>query len=278
MVQKLDFVHSFFLYYVYSVQRKMGCLRFASIATFLVCFSQVSAFQLGNIIIVAQGLHHRQSKCSFSVTCQLDRIEAKAVQKFTTQYEKLCKTCPSRLQPRVDTVIQLIAGLTSVEQEELFSRIDAEGMRAKPSGAPRPEIGDFVEAVVQTNSRSYSDTKPSIYDKQSQDEATEIQRKIAKQKRKLGLTRQLLSVIDTCAEPGFDAAPHIAALAEQVGPEHNDEAQMEFMEELDELRRMPSASRQKRRLKLLEKRAKYERKIFEYQLELEAASCQCAAA
>ena len=63
-----------------------------------------------------------------------------------------------------------------------------------------------------------------------------------------------------------------------MGPEHNDEAQMEFMEELDELRRMPSASRQKRRLKLLEKRAKYERKIFEYQLELEAASCQCAAA
>jgi hypothetical protein len=39
--------------------------------------------------------------------CQLDKVEASAVQRMTKGYDKLCKNCPTRLQPRVDTLTEV---------------------------------------------------------------------------------------------------------------------------------------------------------------------------
>jgi hypothetical protein len=215
------------------------------------------------------------------VICQLDRIEAKAVEKFTTQYEKLCKTCPSRLQPRVETIIQLIAGLPSAEREHLFSRIDSEGIRStSAAGIPeeKQSFGADVDlpltpgfaVVAQTGLPEMPQEVGKM--KMKKDESMELKCKIAKNERKLAMTVQLLSIFDTCAEPNFDPSPAMAALAAAVGPEYSAEAQAEFMEDLAELQKMPPAARLKRKFKLLEKKAKYERKVFEYQLELD----QCA--
>ena len=60
----------------------------------------------------------------------------------------------------------------------------------------------------------------------------------------------------------------MTALAGEIAPEYIMEAQEKFAEELAELQRMSPACRLKRKLKLQEKQAKYERKIAEYGMEL----------
>jgi hypothetical protein len=42
------------------------------------------------------------------VRSQMDKIEASAVQRMTKGYDKLCKNCPTRLQPRVDTLTEVL--------------------------------------------------------------------------------------------------------------------------------------------------------------------------
>lgn len=39
--------------------------------------------------------------------CQISKVEASAVQRMTKGYDKLCKNCPTRLQPRVDTLTEV---------------------------------------------------------------------------------------------------------------------------------------------------------------------------
>ena len=39
-----------------------------------------------------------------------EALEKSAVQRFTVGYDKLCKNCPTRLQPRVDTLTEMILG------------------------------------------------------------------------------------------------------------------------------------------------------------------------
>jgi hypothetical protein len=42
---------------------------------------------------------------------QMDKIETSAVQRMTKGYDKLCKNCPTRLQPRVDTLTEVCTDL-----------------------------------------------------------------------------------------------------------------------------------------------------------------------
>ena len=44
-----------------------------------------------------------------ALRCELNKIEASAVQRMTKGYDKLCKNCPTRLQPRVDTLTEVWA-------------------------------------------------------------------------------------------------------------------------------------------------------------------------
>ena len=221
------------------------------------------------------GIHRKER--DFSVKCQLDRIEAKAVEKFTTQYEKLCKTCPSRLQPRVDTIIQLIVGLPLVEREQLFSRIDSEGIRAAASSAglqadvqnPETSLHSAAASIDSPIIKANSPEMPRG-EKMVKDESSELKYKVMKNQRKLAMALQLLSVIDTCTDPDFVSAMAMAKLSGEVGPEYSADANKEFMDELAELQRMSPAARLKRKLKLLEKKAKYERKIFECRMDLES--------
>jgi hypothetical protein len=42
-----------------------------------------------------------------ALRCEMNKIEASAVQRMTKGYDKLCKNCPTRLQPRVDTLTEV---------------------------------------------------------------------------------------------------------------------------------------------------------------------------
>lgn len=52
-----------------------------------------------------------------------EKIQSQAVKRFTIGYDKLCKNCPTRLQPRVDTLTEMIMGLESQEREELLQAV-----------------------------------------------------------------------------------------------------------------------------------------------------------
>uniref|UniRef100_A0A7S0YLI3 Uncharacterized protein n=1 Tax=Hemiselmis tepida TaxID=464990 RepID=A0A7S0YLI3_9CRYP len=60
---------------------------------------------------------------ALAARAQLDAVEAKAVQRFTKSYDKLCKTCPTRLQPRVDTLEEMIVGLPEDELKLLAAKV-----------------------------------------------------------------------------------------------------------------------------------------------------------
>jgi hypothetical protein len=51
----------------------------------------------------------------------LDKVETAAV-KFLA-YDKLCDACPTRLQPRVETLKEMIMGLQEREREELLANV-----------------------------------------------------------------------------------------------------------------------------------------------------------
>ena len=64
-----------------------------------------------------------------ALRCELNKIEASAVQRMTKGYDKLCKNCPTRLQPRVDTLTEVWAACM---------RLRGASLRAAPcTGLPR---------------------------------------------------------------------------------------------------------------------------------------------
>jgi hypothetical protein len=245
---------------------KLRCISFL-----LIAFEATSGLAFVPIPFLGPALNSfsygvgRFKKGPFSLSCQLDRIESKAVEKFTTQYEKLCKTCPTRLQPRVDTIIQMISGLPAIEREELFSKIAVDG-GFKPVDV-ESESSMIVPTIHSTDKfapqlRSTGTMKPE------EDKMSKMKCKVAKNGRKLAVVRQLLATLEICSEPDFDSSTALTALAKEISPEYIMEAQEKFAEELAELQRMSPACRLTRKLKLQEKQAKYERKIAEYGMEL----------
>lgn len=55
----------------------------------------------------------------------LSKVETSAVTRFTIGYDKLCKNCPTRIEPRVDTLTAMILGLPEDEIEILMNNVAA---------------------------------------------------------------------------------------------------------------------------------------------------------
>jgi len=54
----------------------------------------------------------------------LTKAEAKAIQRFGDEgFDGLCKTCPTRLTPRVETLTEMLMGLSAEDRDEVFSRV-----------------------------------------------------------------------------------------------------------------------------------------------------------
>jgi hypothetical protein len=56
---------------------------------------------------LAHAAARRAPLVAAGLRCQLGKVEASAVQRMTKGYDKLCKNCPTRLQPRVDTLTEV---------------------------------------------------------------------------------------------------------------------------------------------------------------------------
>jgi len=52
-----------------------------------------------------------------------NKIEKAAIQRFTIGYNKLCKNCPTRLQPRVETITEMIMGLSKDDRNDLLAAV-----------------------------------------------------------------------------------------------------------------------------------------------------------
>ena len=61
----------------------------------------------------------------------LSKVETSAVTRFTIGYDKLCKNCPTRIEPRVDTLTAMILGLPEDEREILMNNVAAHLLERK---------------------------------------------------------------------------------------------------------------------------------------------------
>lgn len=70
----------------------------------------------------------------------MTKIEGAAVKRFT-QYNKLCKTCPTLLQPKIATLEELIMGLSTTDRQELLNNV-AERMEITEQQQQDPQQTD----------------------------------------------------------------------------------------------------------------------------------------
>jgi len=52
------------------------------------------------------------------------RVEIASIQRFTVGYDKLCKKCPTRLKPRVDTLTEMIMRLPEDDRKQLLANVE----------------------------------------------------------------------------------------------------------------------------------------------------------
>lgn len=124
------------------------------------------------------------------------KLEAAAVKRFTTGYDKLCKNCPTRLQPRVDTLREMILGLTDEERLELMSTVERqveERSKVGTEGAgvkTAREVYDFQvgmegASLVQTAKKKVKLTEVNvIVEKPTRNGAKETRSKRAEKSKK----------------------------------------------------------------------------------------------
>jgi len=62
---------------------------------------------------------------SLSSQVGLSKMEDKAVERMTKDFDKLCKTCPTRLQPRADTASAMLLALPDEERKAALQRVEA---------------------------------------------------------------------------------------------------------------------------------------------------------
>jgi len=95
-------------------------------------------------------------------TSKEEALEKSAVQRFTVGYDKLCKNCPTRLQPRVDTLTEMIMGLPVEERHELLAAVArrVQMMEAAAQEQETPASSEEETKNVSTGLR----TPKEVYD------------------------------------------------------------------------------------------------------------------
>jgi len=249
----------------------------------------------------------RQRLCTGRLTLlqtlrsQLDKVEVSAVQRMTKGYDKLCKNCPTRLQPRVDTLTEMIVGLPADEREELFKMVTQRASAAGDAGemhegvsSPR-EVYDFqLTGKIGMEAAAGAGMTPSMTEKS----ATAMPAKGDKERMKLdqkdgmkdstyeGSDKATMKLMEKMEKYRGKIAKNTMKLARaqrmlavadiliaqgvdaQIPECATDTVVAEIAPDIAELRMMPRDKIELKRLKFLEKEAKYLRKVAEYQMDL----------
>lgn len=221
----------------------------------------------------------------------VDETRAVAVSRFTVEYDKLCKHCPTRLQPRVHTLTEMIMGLSVQERQELLAAVALREATNKVGLRTPKEVYDFQlsaatgnvmvdDGVVAGNETKQENKKQSMkrhVKMKENDEAIrggeqqlskakekmeKAQGKFMNNEMKLAHLERLLHVTTLLLARGKDAEIP------------NDEETSSLAKEIASLQTMTRQQLKLQRLKYAEKRAKYERNRAKCRVKRFAASLE----
>jgi len=206
----------------------------------------------------------------------MNKLETASVKRFTIGYDKLCKNCPTRLQPRVDTLTEMILGLDDKEREELMSKVSKR----------------LLDAQLQQNGdddRRKVTSSKDVYDFQTAGEDIVLKKqKLEKEKR----THAKEEVSDNCRitkkmikargklESNKQSAMRASRLLEvtiMLLSRRDTDVKVScadngWYHEIDRLKQLPRAELRMEKLKLVAIKAKHDQKIAKQRLKLYDAS------
>ena len=210
----------------------------------------------------------------------LDKLETAAVKRFTITYDKLCKSCPTRIEPRIETLEEMIMGLPIEDREQLLTNVARRVQEGTTSQVRTPrDVYDFQVPddqkppdAAETTTTKDTEKLPKIkkveivpkvkilnkMDK-TRDKFEENKRKVAYFEHLLDATTLLLSKETLQIE---DSNPTDSAL----------------YHELDELLRMDRGELKFQRLKYAAQKAKFEQKLAKGRMKLYGTSMKLAEA
>jgi len=212
------------------------------------------------------------------------RIETARAKRFQ-EFHKLCKTCPTLLQPKVDTLTEIVLGLSEPEREELWSNV-ARRIQEQDnvSGIKTPEeVYKF-----QTGQDAVTTPKEEKVDSLATKElSTEALKEVSKPDDELEskLLRKMVKTRSKIQEHKAKRA-RIQRLIHQatVLLSKNQPAKLDVCDEtdsaiyhgIDELQQMSRTELKYQRLKYVAQKTKIEQKIAKYRLKLYGVSMELA--
>lgn len=262
-----------------------------ALVAILGCYTSVGVSAFRSFPIMHNAARRSCSFMSNQDDPGLSKIEAAAVQRFTITYDKLCKNCPTRLQPRVDTLAEMILGLPPDERDALLDRIsrgrleqEEEQSKSSTPGARSPrDVYDFQTAganlhVQPANGNEEKNTRGQVAITKNEEEQgvkivdAKLLKKMEKarakfdsNKQKLVKFRRLLAV--TNALLAKDACTTQPTIYDVANPIDNG-----WYHEIDALKGLSRTELKMERLKLAAQRAKCESKVAKGRLKLYKAS------
>lgn len=203
----------------------------------------------------------------------MNKLEAAAVKRFTF-YDKLCKTCPTLLRPRVETLTKMVMGLSAGEREELLAnvgRLMEEGYVSEVRTAR--DVYDFQVAARATGSsfRTGADTAadPRPTGNAGQENRVDIgklQRKMEKMRGKFEANKLKAARASRLLE-----VTTLLLGKSQIVENPSDTG---LYHEIDELRSLAPGELKMQRLKYSSQKAKYEQKLAKVRSKLYDGSCK----
>jgi len=234
---------------------------------------------------------------ALSAACQLNQVETKAVQRFTKDFDKLCKTCPSRIQPRADTLTEMILGLPEDEMKLLAAKValrlsghDAAALMggaaavaasegvgsAMPAAAAAPQMG-MEKEMGMGGKKMKEDKKMEVEMEISKMEkkAMKLRKKIKEREMDMAVYKGELDFINGLEggeeheAAGIDAlAREILTIPEAMGEMDGAEMTKELVMKMQKVMKLRAEEREIRSLKVQEKILKCTRKVKECSMEL----------
>ena len=210
---------------------------------------------------------------------ELSKLEKKSVQRFTTGYDKLCKTCPALLLPRVDTLTEMIIGLTDAERVELMSNV-ARRLDDEVGATSRNERTTDTKRGIQSSMDTYNFQTsacmqvqlPTEPKKPKNSSSQKLIRKMEKargkfeyNRRKVARARRLLACCNALlARDRLANEPTIYTLPNPLDSD--------IYHDIDELKKLSRQELKLERLKLDAQKARFESKVKKGRLKLYGAS------
>jgi hypothetical protein len=214
------------------------------------------------------------------------RLEAAAIKRFR-EFDKLCKTCPTTLKPRVETLTEMILGLSDAERKELWNAV-ARRLEEQEDvgGVQTPEdVFKFQTGVDAATTPKPEKSEPSRKDMTPKVRETPLptekdtEEKESKLLRKMNKTRSKLQD-SKCKQARIqrllDQTDSLLSNNTTLSSNGCDETDSAVYHSLDELKQMNPTELKYQRLKYMAQKSKLDQKIATYRLKLYGASLELA--